>query len=451
MRRLLVLPLAIAALRAQSASDPMNILSRARTEIAAAMKRVPRYACTETIDRNYFTRTVSTRISAPSCDDAAKPGATLRLDTTDRVRLEVAEAENVEMHAWPGADRFETSDIDELVGRGPIATGAFAGYLIDLFANEGAQFKFEGWREESSRTVLRYYYQVAREMSHYRIRAGNGWVITPYSGTFDIDRESLNLLRLTIDTPELPAATQICSAHSSLEYSHFRIGDGDFLLPSVSQLHLVNRSTVETKSSSVFSGCREYRAESVLHIEGDDESSRGASAATVKSAPALPPGVRLTMRLDAAIDSDKAAAGDAVSATLTNAVRDPVTKAVLYPAGAIARGRISRLERWQGPTPRFVIGIHWESVSSEQQRSAFAAILDRSGNSIVLPPDALGMGVASRRQSAATGAALGRRPPPLGPPDSFTFVTDNKRYAIPAHYEMRWVTVTANAARSTIK
>ncbi len=442
MGRSLVLLLAIAMAHAQSASDPMDILSRARTEIAAAMQRVPRYACTQTIDRSYFTRTVSNRISAPSCDDAAKPGTSLKLGATDRVRLEVAEAESAEMHAWPGASRFETRNIDELVSRGPIATGGFGGYLIDLFANEGAQFEFEGRPEDSGRAVLRYRYQVAREMSHYKIRAGDGWVITPYSGTFDIDGASLELLRMTIDTPDLPAATQLCSAHSSLEYARFRIGDGDFLLPSVSKLHLVNRSTVETRSSSVFSGCREYRAESVLHIEGGEESEGAVSSTTIRTAAALPPGARLTVRLGAAIDSDIAAAGDAVSATVTNAVLDPATKAVLYAAGAIARGRISRLEHWTGQTPRFIIGIRWESISSGLQASPFTAILDRSGDSGVLPPDALGMGAAGRRQP---GGGLGRRPPPLGPPDSFVFATDSKRHVIPARYEMRWVTVTANA------
>jgi hypothetical protein len=414
----------------------MEILSRARKEIAATMQRVPRYSCVQTIDRSYFTRAASNRIPATGCDDAAKGHASLRLDATDRVRLEVAEGPNAEMHAWPGAAKFETNGIDDLVSRGPVATGAFGGYLISLFTKEGAQFEFEGRHEDSGRLILRYRYRIPLERSGYRVRAVDGWVITPYSGTFDIDAASLELLRMTVDTPELPAETLLCNAHSSLEYARFRIGDGDFLLPSVSQLHLVNRGATETKSASAFSECKEYRVESVLHIDGDEESGAGAPSAAVKAAPALPEGVRLTMRLSAMIDTDTAAAGDAVSATVTNAVRDPATKAVLYAAGATARGRISLMEHWSGQTPRFLIAIRWESISSGAQTSPFTAIVDHTGDYA---------NAAVRRQAGRPGPLLGRRTAPPGPPDAFTFLTDNKRYVIPARYDMRWVTVTSKS------
>ena len=86
----------------------------------------------------------------------------------------------------------------------------------------------------------------------------DGWTITAYSGTFDIDAPSLELLRISVNTPELPPATELCRASGALEYSLVRIGDGDFLLPRVSQLHLVNRSFTETESAAVFAGCKEY-------------------------------------------------------------------------------------------------------------------------------------------------------------------------------------------------
>ena len=148
----------------------------------------------------------------------------------------------------------------------------------------------------------------------------------------------------------------------------------------------------------------------------------------VEARGALPEGVRLTMRLNAPVDSDVAAAGDPVIATVTNAVRDARSNAVLFRAGAIVRGRIDRMEHWIAGSPRFVIGIHWDSIAMGQDSAPFAAILDRSGQ--------LDSGLPPR-----IGSGLARRPPPIGQPDALTFPSDAKRYVIPARYEMRWVTV----------
>lgn len=126
---------------------------------------------------------------------------------------------------------------------------------------------------------------------HHRFAPGDGWAVTPHSGTFDLEAASLELLRMTIDTPELPSAPGLCEAHSSLKYARARIGDGDFLLPSVS-LHFVNRSTMETESTSAVTACKGYLATSVLHVEGEREPSNATSATAMKLLPALPEGMR---------------------------------------------------------------------------------------------------------------------------------------------------------------
>lgn len=234
-------------------------------------------------------------------------------------------------------------------------------------------------------------------------------------------------------------ATDLCGADSALEYSRVRIGDGDFLLPRVSALHLVNRGASETTSTSVFSGCKEYTAESVLRVEGDAETATAAGAgANARVRSVLPEGVRLTLRLTAPIDSDIGPAGDPVTATVTNAVRDPKSNAVLFPAGAVAHGRISRMEHWLAAPARFVIGIHWDAIALGEESAPFAAIVDRSGElKLNMAP------VVGRR----IGSGLAHRPPAIGLPDALTFPTESKRHVIPAHYEMRWVTVAAPAPK----
>jgi hypothetical protein len=429
-----------AALHGQMATEPCDTLARARLKISATMQRLPKYACFQTIDRSYFTRVTQKNTSIPSCSqasaDAKKAGTSLRLDSTDRVRIDVAESDGREIHSWPDASRFETGDIDELIERGPAATGSFGGYLLDIFDNQGAQFDFAGERSEGSRRILTYTYSVAQEKSHYKIRAGAGWVITAYHGKFEIDAASLELLRITVSSPDLPLETQLCKVDNELNYARARIGDGDFLLPRQSDLHMVNRGTQETISTSAFTNCHEYRAESLLSFGDGAANPGGRSAPAAKVQTALPAGIQLTLRLSAEIDSDVAAAGDLVAATVTQPARDPKSKEILIPAGAVAHGRISRMEHRILPSPSLTIGIAWHSIEIGGVSSSVAAN----------PAPRL---VESASPDQVIGVHLHGRPMPVGPPDALFLPTDAKRYLIRSGSESRWVTLAPRAPRNS--
>lgn len=426
---------AAAALHAQMPSEPADTLAHARIKIVATMLRLPRYACVQTIDRSYFTRVTAKNTVIPSCSqagaDTKRGQASLRLDATDRLRLDVAQGDRGEIHSWPGASRFETGDIDELIGRGPVSTGSFGGYLVDIFANDGAQFEFVGEKASAGRRIFKYDYSVAQPKSHYKIRAGSDWEISGYHGTFEVDAASLELLRITVEAPDLPKETGLCEADSALDYASVRIGSGDFLLPRQSQLHLVNRGTLETNNTTVFTDCQEYLAESVVHYD-DDAGAAGVNSANTPSPIVLPKGLPFSLRLRTEIDSNVAAAGDPVTATVSQPARDPKSKAVLIPTGAVAHGRISRMEHRIVPSPSFIIGIAWLSVEIAGVSSPLAAIpAPRPAG----PPASSGLSLT-----------LQRRPMPVGPPDALLFPTFEKRYMIHAGDESRWVTLAPISA-----
>ena len=428
--RAALLLFAAVRLSGQMPAEPDGTLARARVRIVATLRQLPKYTCVQTIDRSYYVRAVTTSI--PSCDDTRKSRDAVHLNYTDRVRLDVAQSEGREIHSWPGATRFETGNLEDLVEHGPVGTGSFGGYLLDIFDNPGTQFTFSHESADRGRRVFTFSYGVARDASHYRIRTNDGWFVTPYEGTFDLDAASLELLRITVATPDLPPETSLCRAQSSLEYAPVHIGDSDFLLPSQSQLRLINRGTVETNSATVFTGCKEYLAESSVHF-GEADLPGDHVAAGRKLLGRLPEGIRLVMRLNAPIDSDTAAAGDAVTATLTSAVRDQKSREILFPAGAVALGRISLMQHSVLPTPRFMVGIHWDVLTNGADSAPFTAILDRTGEML---------------QSSTQMQSLRRRPVPIGPPDALTSQAGGKRYVIPARYEMRWVTVTPPPLKS---
>jgi hypothetical protein len=58
---------------------------------------------------------------------------------------------------------------------GPLSTGFFGTYLVDVFRNPNAQFHFRERKREHSRAVLEYSFDVPMEVSHYGVKVGDEW------------------------------------------------------------------------------------------------------------------------------------------------------------------------------------------------------------------------------------------------------------------------------------
>jgi hypothetical protein len=425
-----VLFAAAAVLRSQTAPDPADVLHRTRANIVAATARLPKYACIQTIDRTYYTPSQPVR-GDQSCDrmSADKKKSPLRLDTADRVRLDVAQGEKGEINSWPEATPFDIADIDRIVNRGPFGTGSFGGYLVDIFDNRATRYAYQGDKTRDGRHVLVYGYAVPQNASHYGIQYGtpegdSRW-ITAYSGTFEVDPVSLEIGRITVQTSELPAKTGLCAAESTLDYQRLQIGDGSFLLPRQSQIRLTLRDGRETGAEIGFADCREYQAQSVVHFDTPSATPVAPVEAIEKRAP-LPPGLAVELRLTAPIDTDIAAAGDAVSATVVHAVHASRSTEIPIPAGAAVHGRLTLVERHFVPLAYVVVGIAWESLETGGEPSPFSANLEGSKGS-------------SSLVTSLAGTMQPKTPIPDGPPNSFVFLGE-KRHVMAAGAASYWVT-----------
>lgn len=416
----------------QAARDPDDVLAQVRTKLRSMTARLPKYTCVQTIERRYFKHS-DHKGPPPSCDQIAgdrKTGRTkLQLYATDRLRMDVAQAEGREMVSWAGAGKFDSRTVDEIVGEGPTGTGAFGGHLVDVFSNPGVHFQYLGENAANGKSVLRYRFTVPLLASNYRIRGAGDWHPTAYDGTFEIDGQSLELQRLDLRTDELPEDTGMCEAGTRLEYQHIRIGDGDFLLPRQSELRIVQTDARETMNVTTFSSCREYHTESTIHF--DEETPSGSVDATPVAAtqPPLPEGLSISLALTARIDTNTAAAGDVVSARVTHAVRDPKSKATLIPAGAMARGRITRMRHRVGGPDDFVILISFDALEVNGTASPFFVKLDSVAQlerARAMPGNRRGM-LAITYQGPDTWGAL-------------IFPAMSSRVVVPAGYESTWRT-----------
>ena len=344
--------------------DPVDLLVRLRDQVLAHAERIPNHTCVESVRRDIYEP--ATGPPARSCDTLLARrklpsfSSSLRLATTDRLRLDVLLASDRELYSWAGANKFEEGEIDELVTQGAFGTGPFAATLLGVLGARDAQFVYEGEAYLDVRRVLEYSFTVPVDRSHYRVKAHKDWVITGYTGTILADPRTAELVRFSVRSEELPAATGSCEDDSELEYSMVRLGNDDYLLPKTTRQRFIMRDGSEAENTVTFSECRDFRGQSTVNYGTKPPDSRLSVGPTPLD---LPPGLPVAIEFTSPpVRGDQAAAGDRIEGRLVNAIRDPVLQAARVPAGALMAGRLMRVEtRWQHPVET-TIALRWETV-----------------------------------------------------------------------------------------
>jgi hypothetical protein len=179
-----------------------------------------------------------------------------------------------------------------------------------------------------------------------------------YEGRFWIDPENAELRRMTIEVPHLPRESHTCRVETTIDYRRARIGGSDFLLPQLTVLKMWDAEAQRHENRIENSACREFQTESVFRT--GLEPSTGESAAPKKPL-AIPLGISVKIALHSKIDSETSFAGDAIEGQLVNAIRDR-KGTILAPGGALAHGRIVRLEHQQQPSNYFALGLKFHSI-----------------------------------------------------------------------------------------
>jgi hypothetical protein len=338
------------------AQDPVDTLEKARDKVLAASPRLPNYVCTETIERSYYSRREPPE-DPPSCEriliDRKKGKYSMKLDATDRLRVSVAETEGREIYAWTGTAPYEHG-VEDILQSGPIGTGAFAVHLLDIFSNPSVRFRLIGERLDT----IEYGFRVPVEVSRWVLGAGGQWLPTGYGGIVHIDKDSLDVRHFTVETDELPPETSMCEASVTLEFPSQQAPGSSWFVPGKSLAHNVMRDTTETDRVTTLSDCR--------------ESSAAPGPPPARTASPLPPDLKVSLEFNAPIDTDVAAAGDPISAT----VADPVMKGlrIVLHRGATVTGRIVRMRRQRDP-PLFLISIAFDTLEDHGASSPFYAKL----------------------------------------------------------------------------
>jgi hypothetical protein len=397
------------------AQDPVDTLEKARDKILAAAPQLPKYVCTETIERSYYSRRERPE-EPPSCErilvDRKKGKYKLKPDATDRLRVSVSAAQGREIYSWTGTAPYDHG-VEDILQSGPMGTGVLALHWLDIFSNPSVRFRLI----EERPATIEYGFRVPVEASRLTVGARGQWLPTGYSGFIYIDKNSLDLRQFTFETDELPPETSMCEESAALEFPNRQAPGATWFVPAKSSAHDVMRDTTETDRVATFSECRE--------VPGTPTAPPPA-----RTAAPLPPDLKVSLVFNAPIDTDVAAAGDPISATVTEPVM--IGSAIVLHRGATVAGRIVRMRRQWDPS-LFLISLAFETLENNGASSPFYATL--------IDPEPV-KEKALYETMPLTGHGLKD-----WPQGRFGFFSPKARLVIPASFKSKWLTTPPPSAR----
>ncbi len=354
--------------------DPIEVLVRVRDQVMAHGRVIPNHTCVEAVERARY-EPVQGRMPK-SCDailatrKQADLSSLLRLESTDRLRLDVAMTTGHELYSWPGASRFEDADLDRWIPDGPIGTGPFAALLLSIFKVRDPQFAFEGDTTLDGRRLLEYTFKVALDDSQYHVKGRPDWLITGYTGSLLVDPKTAELVRLTVHTDELPAETTLCQTDTTLDFGMAPLAGVDYLLPKAARQRFIGRDGFEAENRISFASCREYRGQSILSF-GEKPVNNGPEADVTLQA--FPPGMPVTVELTSPISAGDASAGDLIQGRLAKSIYD-AQQNLLAPEGAAVEGRLMRVETRHSRGGEITISLRWETLEVKGAKMPLAMV-----------------------------------------------------------------------------
>jgi hypothetical protein len=358
-----------------------------------------------------------------------------------------------EMYSWVGEGGFSDRSLFEVVRDGAVSTGSFASLLASIFGSGAARFSYNGDSKVDGRLLSEFGFRIPEEKSDYLYLFGHGrkqQATIGYHGTFLVDPQTAELVRLAIRTSELPSETGACELSQTLDYGWVSLNGAEFLLPNEARVSLIHTDETQAENHIRYSACQEFRGESTVRFEPPPPAELRASGELRPSGEhsagvlALPSGLSFRMAFTDRIETASAAAGDRIHAKLITAIRDRSAK-VLVPEGATVTGRIVTIRHFYPASrpqtggdrergrqyPPWLLAVRLETLEVDGTSHPFKAILDSRVQRF-----AKATGVLSRQVELGS---LDR----VQDPDAavFEFWDENPSYLVESGTESSWLTV----------
>ena len=152
------------------------------------------------------------------------------------------------------------------ISEGLVSSGAFSATPLNLFVQDVARIAPLPQEGTLIETMLGFHFEESAMTAKFVVQSGRGTGQAGLRGTFWVDPQTLDLMRIEEQAVDLPPFLLMRDLTTSIYYARTRIGSSDPLLPQSAETVVTDYYGVERKNAIEFTGCREYVSESVVHF-----------------------------------------------------------------------------------------------------------------------------------------------------------------------------------------
>jgi len=218
-------------------------VTRVKQHGRASFEHIPNYVCQETVKR------------------FEKPRSTPTFKPAGAERLEVASGGEQDTFSLAVAPRLCDQDRVVVADHGFPAAGVSASLVRNVFVYGNARITWSGEEQVLGRAALRYDFEMPAELSCFGVRAGGAEATADVRGTFWVDAETLDLLRIEEHAADFPRRLGIRDVAIGITYGWTRIGSSDVLLLQSAETVISDSRGGQKKNTLEFAGCRESGSE----------------------------------------------------------------------------------------------------------------------------------------------------------------------------------------------
>ena len=227
--------------------DPVVLLQRIRSKIAEHLSRLRNYTCHVAINR--LERAVGSN----------------NISRRDTLEFDVAFVGHKELFSRPGEARFAEQPVSQMAPHGMISDDTFGSHDDDVFLADGPTLKFAGSCKRDGHKAFRYNFSVPLENSRLLLKGGaSAGEIVGYRGSFWVDTDTLDMVRLEWKTDHVPPSVGLSSVEKSMRYKVVHVGNSDFVLPLHSELMSFDQQGNYRWNTITLEHCQEFSGGSTV-------------------------------------------------------------------------------------------------------------------------------------------------------------------------------------------
>lgn len=242
-----------------SAEEQAAIIAEVREYAVNYSKTLPDFICTQ-VTRRYAAPSPGGRYGGHAGDD---PSWQLQ----DTLTLRLSYFEQKEDYKLILVNNSVTQQDYRKLG-GATSTGEFGSMLRDVFDRETeARFEWDHWATLRGHRAMAFSYRVDQSHAHWQLMYENSQHIFPaYSGLVYVDKDTHQVLRLTLVSENVPPDFPIHQAETVLDYDYENISDHPFLLPLKAETRM-RTSDVLMRNDEEFRLYRKFSTESEIKYD----------------------------------------------------------------------------------------------------------------------------------------------------------------------------------------